>query len=444
MNSFFGKIFGKREVTATPGDGQSGQTPQQPEVRNGGSYDENIVRIRHQDKALTIAAVYRAIEVRMKTMSQIEPEFQSWDRAGQYFRKAMYGADRRLNYLLQVQPNPMMSSEIFWQMAEFNKITFGNAFVYIERDDEGWPYWLWLCDGWGSYDPIRGVYTLTYQGEHGQVCVQADRRDVLHVPNTYKYYGSIMGIPTLQFACETLTLQATNRAQAKDNAAKGGKMKLIIGEDKPAQGAGTLAFGLMNKDSMNDYAREVNDLFYMQDVIALRNLDKVTPISMNAQQLQLLEQMNFGIPEVARFYAVPKALLMDDSNASYKTPSEATQELLNRTISPAAEEWMAELTRKILTPMDYGLWRFEAKIGKLFKFDRKATSEINKTKIETGVASPNELRLEMNMPKVEDGDTYFVSANLKPIREAAMMQELTMGKPANASGGEGAGEGGNE
>ena len=185
MDNFFTKMFQRREVAKPAQQTDVVPTPPQPSG-NSGSYEENVVRIRRQDRALTIAAVYRAIEVRMKTMSQIEPEFQSWDKSGKYFRKAMYGPDRRLNYLLQVQPNPMMSSEVFWQMAEFNKITFGNAFVYIERDEEGWPYWLWLCDGWGSYDQVNGKFTLTYLSERGPVNIIADKRDVLHVPNTYK------------------------------------------------------------------------------------------------------------------------------------------------------------------------------------------------------------------------------------------------------------------
>ena len=437
MDYFFKNWFQHRESGE-----KSTTTEASTEHKKTISYEDNVNRVNSQDRALTIAAVYRAIEIRMKMMSQVEFEFQSWDKQRQYYAKATYGADRRMNYLLQVQPNPMMSAKEFWQQSEFNKISYGNAFVYIQRDSEGWPYWMWLCDGYGSYDPLSGKYTLSYLGEHGQVNIIADKADVLHVPNTYKYYGTNMGIPTLVYARETLTLQATNRGQALDNTAKGGRMKLIVGEEKPATAVGTAAFGMINKKFANDYAKELNDLWYSgQDVLAIRGLDKVIPISMNAQQLQLLEQMNFGIPEVSRYYGVQKPLLMDDSNSSYKTPDQAMQAFLSGTIAPSAEEWVAEITRKTLTPLDYGAWRYEAKIGNLFKFDRKATSDINKMKIETGVASPNELRMEANMPRIEGGDTYFVSANLKPVQD--VLTPPVQPQEPTTNGGEGA-EGGDE
>jgi hypothetical protein len=52
-------------------------------------------------------------------------------------------------------------------------------------------------------------------------------------------------------------------------------------------------------------------------------------------------------------------------------------------------------------------------------FDRKATAEINKMKMETGVSSVNELRADNNMPQVDGGDVIFVSANLRNINEKA-------------------------
>ena len=428
MDNFFVKMFQRRETTPTTA------ASSQPVAVAGGRFEEKVHHVTSQDTALTIAAVHRAIEVRMKTMSQIDIEFQQWDRVGECFVRAGWGYGRLWNYLLQVEPNPLMTAETMWQQAEYNKITYGNAFIWIERDELGDPLHMWLCDGWGSYDPITLKYTLSYQGMHGHTSVIADRMDVLHVPNTYRYQGSIMGMPTLTFARQTLTLQATNNAQAQENSAKGGKMKLIIGED--TQGSyGAIGNGLYDKSEMTRYASELNDLFYSQDVIALRALDKAIPISMNAQQLQLLEQMGFGIPEVARFYAVPKALLMDDSNSSYRTPEEASRELLSRTISPAAEEWTTELQRKLLNVNDYGKRRFEAKIGSLFKFDRKAQAEINKMNIETGVMSVNELRRENNMPQIENGDVHYVSANLKPISEA-MNTDVFPNNGQQAEGGE--------
>ena len=39
------------------------------------------------------------------------------------------------------------------------------------------------------------------------------------------------------------------------------------------------------------------------------------------------------------------------------------------------------------------------------------------SRIQCGIDTPNEARLAQNKPAVPDGDTVFVSANLKTIRE---------------------------
>ena len=298
-----------------------------------------------------------------------------------------------------------------------HKIAYGNAFIYVERDEEGEVKYLWLCDS-GDYIETNDRYTLQYHGLGGLRIIEARRSEVIHLANTYRRQGSIMGIPTLEYALRTLTLKATEMGQALETAAKGGRMKLIISEERKGN-QGLLSGGMYDKDEVNKYADEVNRKWHTQDVIALQGLEKATPYSMTGAEMQLLESMGYGDVEIARLYGVPKALLMDDSNSSYKTPEAATQELLSRTIAPAAKELVSELQRKLLDERDFERRRFEAKIGDLFMFDRKATAEINKMKMETGVSSVNELRADNNMPQVDGGDVIFVSANLRNINEKA-------------------------
>jgi len=392
-----------------------------------GSFEAKIEHIRGNQGALTIPSVHRAIEVRMKTMAMIVIEYQQLMGAGKYFRKSMRGNGSHLNYLLQVEPNPLMSAADLWEQVEYHKIAYGNAFIYVERDEVGEVKYLWLCDS-GDYIETNDRYILQYHGLGGLRIIEARRSEVIHLANTYRRQGSIMGIPTLEYALRTLTLKATEMGQALETAAKGGRMKLIISEERKGN-QGLLSGGMYDKDEVNKYADEVNRKWHTQDVIALQGLEKATPYSMTGAEMQLLESMGYGDVEIARLYGVPKALLMDDSNSSYKTPEAATQELLSRTIAPAAKELVSELQRKLLDERDFERRRFEAKIGDLFMFDRKATAEINKMKMETGVSSVNELRADNNMPQVTGGDVIFVSANLRNINE-------TQKAGNNAGGGE--------
>lgn len=413
-----------REAEPQP-NGQKGA------INNGGSFaEDNAVRVGTPEKALMIAAWYRGLELRMKTMGQLVPQYQRKNRQedGGNFIENTYGKAGFLNYRLQVRPNPIMTATTFWQQVEFMRIMTGNALVYVERDSDGEPRYFWLCTG-GSYNEITGEYLLQYLSDKGRQQVTVGRDDVLHWANTYKYQGSIWGIPTLQFAVQALSLQATNNKQAMENAAKGGRVKLLISEEKPNTVGGTLALGMFNKGEADKYAAEINAKIYQQDVTALRGLEKVQQISMSAQEMQLLEQLGFGVAEVGRFLGIPLSLLMDYSNSSYKTPEAATQELMQRTIQPQIGEIEDELNAKLLYPGDWGSRRFHVCELPLLRLDMKSQADIDLKRLQTGW-SPNEIRGQYDMPAVEGGDDHYVSTNLAVAGSEKLKGNVSEGRPA--------------
>ena len=160
---------------------------------------------------------------------------------GGNFMQDMRGLGKRINYLLQEEPNPIMSASDLWKLVEINRLFFGNSFVYIERDEFGFPLHLWLVKS-GGYNIVSGTYsTIVYLSDHDYVTLtNVPREDVLHFANTFRYQNGIWGIPTLQYAIETLSLNRTLRQQSLETAAKGGRVKLIIGEEKPAGTASTV------------------------------------------------------------------------------------------------------------------------------------------------------------------------------------------------------------
>lgn len=405
-------------------DGRSSETV-------GTNFEENVVRISTPGKALTIGAWYRGVDIRMKMMGQLLPQYQRKDRDGGNYVQYNYGRAGMLNYKLHVRPNPISTASTLWQQVEYLRIMTGNGLVYIERDGSGEAFDVsnfWLCNG-GVYNEQTGTYDLWYLSDRGQQFIGGvDRRDVLHFANTFKYPGTIWGMSTLAFAIQALSLQATNNRQAMENAAKGGRVKLLIGEEKPASAAGTLAFGMFDKGQMDKYAREINEKIYHQDVVAMRGLDKVQQISMTAQEMQLLEQLGFGVAEVGRFLGIHLSMLMEYSNSSYKTPEEATQELMQRTIQPQIPEIEQEFFEKLLTPFDYGYRRIHICEQPLLRLDLKSQADIDLKRLQTGW-SPNEIRGQYDMPAVEGGDDHYVSTNLAVAGSMKLKGESGGGNP---------------
>ena len=405
----------RREVSSgVPSTTDPSAASNQP-TTTGATYEEKIVRVRRPELALTVSAVYRAVELRAKTEAQFAIQYQKMNAAGGNFVPDMWGPGKNINYLLQVQPNPISSAASLIEQVVIRRLLLGNAFVYIERDEWKDPAALWLAEC-GGYNEITGTYALTYLNERGvKFKVDAPREDVLHFPNTFRYYDGFWGMSTLQYAFDTLSLIKTESRHALETAAKGGRMKLIIGEEKPPQGAGTLAFGLMNKGEIDKYAAELNEKVYQQDIIGIRGLSALHNISLSNQDMQLLEQMNLSLDDCARFFGTPRPMLMLDTNSHYTTYTNATLEYLQRTVQPDVTEMEQEFNRKLLRREDFGRRRIHMCEQPLLRLDKEAQAKVDQLQLQTGAATVNEIRAQYDRPSVPNGDIVYVSTNLAEL-----------------------------
>ena len=434
MDNIFANLWRKREevvthptvsLTTDP-KAASNQPPQ-----NNGSFEERVVRVNNPQTSLTISAVYRAVELKAKTIGSMEMQYQRKDSERGNFVPSMYGDGRVLNWLMQKRANPIMTgAELFQQMSICREM-MGNAFVYIERDEVGVAKNLWLAFC-GGYDYMTNTYTLTYNTDHGMRSkFQAPADDVIHWRNTFRNAEGYMGIPTHVYAIQTLSQIATQKQLALETAAKGGRMKLIIGEDT-SKSIAPISTGLYDPKQMNKYADEVNERIYQKDVIALRALDKVQNISMTAQDMQMMEMLGVTLDDCARYYATPRPLLMLDTNSHYNDYTNATMEYLQRTIAPLARELEDLFEAKFLTAADFGKRRFHMCEIPLLRMDLERQAKVDQLNLQTGAKTINEIRAEHDMPSVENGDEPMASANLMTLKALiAKSDASTQLKPGN-------------
>ena len=415
---------GGKTTSGVPSTTDPASAENQP-VASVGDYQERIVYARDPAQALLVGAVYRAVNLRADTMAVMPVQYQKKDYIGGNYTTDMRGLGRRINYLLQEEPNPIMSATDMWRLVEINRLFYGNSFVYIDRDEFGFPKNLWLVKS-GGYNIATGRYSsIVYLTDRGyETKVNVPREDVLHFANTFRYPSGIWGIPTLQYAVETLSLNRTIRAQSLETAAKGGRVKLIIGEDKPANGVGTLAFGLMNKDTMEKYAEELQRKMYAgHDILAIRGLDKIQNISMTAADMQMFEQLGATNDDVSRFFGVPRPLLMLDTNSHYNDYQNATMEFHTRTILPQKTGNEKEISRKLIGFKEYGVRRIHICEKPLLAMDPERQAKVDQLNLQTGAKTVNEIRAEHDMPSVEMGNIVYVSTNLAELGSAKLSGE---------------------
>lgn len=420
MDNFFRRWRTSRREIETTSPGR----PDNHTESSSGSFSEKIVRPNSARASLTISAIYRAVSLIAKTEAQFEMQYQRVSKEGGNFIQDVYGPGRKMNYLLQVSPNPIMSASVLMQQAVIDKLMLGNAFIFIERDSWGDPERLWLARN-GGYNPLNNTYNLIYVTDRGVMSrFEVPARDVIHIPNTFRDKDGYLGISTLQYAFDTMSLIATQKQQSLETAAKGGRVKLILQQEK--QGSqGTLSFGLLNQNELKKYAQEVEADVYSHDVASLHGVTGVHNITMSNAEQQLVEQLNMGFDDVCRFFGVPRPLLMLDSNSHYTTPTNATLELMTRTIQPDVLEIEQEFSRKLLTPDDFGKRRFHMCEQPLLRLDKEAQAKVDLLRLQTGSATVNEIRKQYDMPAVEKGDIVYVSTNLAELGSEKLSGTMT-------------------
>lgn len=407
MNGFFRFWGSKKREVGVPSSTVVSSEP----AATAGNWEANVVAPMGR-RSLLVPAWCRGVSLIMQTMGQMQVQWQRMNGEGGNFIEDRYGFGRKINYLLQVRPNPLMTASEMQEQIEYRKIYWGNAFVYIERDRYGDPEYLWLCTS-GAYDPIMDSYNLVYNGQYGpNVKVSVPSGDVLHFKNVFLTEDMYMGIPMIWVAMNALSIAATGNEQSLQDMAKGGKMKLILGEETNGN-ITPIAKGLYNKEAMDRYAREIQEKMYTSDVVALRGLDKIQVVSQTSQQLQLLESRGFEVAEIARILGIPRIMMMEDGG-NYKMPEHATQEFLLRTIQPRIRKHEDELNSKLLKPEDFGKRRIHVCELALRRLDAKGQAEIDKLHLETGW-SVNELRSQYDLPNIPDGDKHYVSTNLAEV-----------------------------
>ena len=416
--------------------------PSNQEVK-GGSYQERIVYARSPEVAATVSAVYRATTLRADVMGVMPVQFQKKDFDGGNFTTDMRGLGKRINYLLQEEPNPLMTATDMWRLVEINRLMQGNAFVYIERDEFDFPSALWLIKQCGYNINTATYASIVYLTDQGYVIKEnVPAKDVLHFPNTFRYPNG-WGIPTIRYAYDTLTLNKTLSKQALETAAKGGRVKGFISEQAPHAGYSPISQGYFDPEQGKSYAKEITNEVYQQDIVSLRGLDKFTPTSMTAQDMQMIEQAAMTNDDIARFWGIPRPLVMLDTNSHYTSYSDATMEFHTRTILPQKTGNEKEIARKLIPKPDnnplkyYGVYRIHICEDPLMVMDPERRAKVAQLKMQAGLCTVNEARRDFDMPAVEDGDVPMASANLMTLKALiAKSDASTTLKPGNYTVGE--------
>ena len=146
----------------------------------------------------------------------------------------------------------------------------------------------------------------------------------------------------------------------------------------------------------------------------------------------MIEQIGLSYDDCARYFGVPRPLLMLDTNSHYNDYQNATMEFHTRTILPEKADREREIFRKLIGFKDYGFRDIHICEKPLLAMDPERQAKVDQLLLQNGTKTPNEIRQEHDMPSVENGDTPMASANLMTLDALiAKSNAATELKPGN-------------
>lgn len=354
------------------------------------------------DIALTLSAVYRSVEVVSDSVAELECFVVKTDSKG-YSKRV---PNHPLSDMLNNRPNVRMSRFIFWKAMIASMLLRGDAFAWIQRDEKGEPIALhYIPYEWVTIVPPQYIdKPIEYRvvGISGNV----QDKDMIHILNFTT--DGIYGQSTLTHAKNVLELSHAADKHSVGFFNSGCAVGGILKSDLPLQ---------------DEQKKELHDSWYSSfgqsgnpgGLVVLEGGFSYQPVSLSASDSQLIESRRFNLNEVARYFGCSPLKLFDYSNSNYASVEMSQLSFITDTIAPLLAKLEAELTFKLFRDTPFQV-KFNA--NQLIALDKKTSSEYYSRMFNIGCLTTNDIRMELGLPSVENGDVNFVPCNVLSLEKA--------------------------
>lgn len=354
------------------------------------------------DNSLKLSAVYRCVNCISESIAQLPISIYKTDSKGYKIKNTKHD----LYKILNLQPNQRMSRYTLIQLIIQSMLLRGDAYIYPLKNNNGKVEQLIYIpsENVTIIPPKNLVEPVKYQivGINGLV----EEKDILHFIN-YSAEG-IYGISTLQFAYNTLGLSWDAQVHS-ENFFKGGcAVGGVIESDKVLQDK--------QKEDLAKSWNQAHGSGQSNKVAILENGLHYKPISVNPQDAQLLQTREFNVIDICRFFGVSPIKVFDLSKSSYSTIEASNLSFLTDTISPLLQKLELEFERKLFKEEENIDVKFDTSY--LTRTDKSSQASYYQSMFNIGAYQLNEIRKELDLPPVENGDNNFIQVNLQTIDRA--------------------------
>jgi HK97 family phage portal protein len=347
--------------------------------------------------------------------------------------------DDRLDYILNVRPNPEMPAVNMREALLVHALTWGNAYAEITRNARGDVAELWplFPDRMIPRRRNAAPYALYYEYLN-----QDGGRTELEPENVFHLRGpgisGLMGDNVVSRAAKTMSLAA---AQERFASTYFGNNTVIGGALKYPKTLTPEAHERVKRDWEDRYKGP----FKANKPIILEGGMDWLPFKNDAETAQLVASRVFQVEEICRWYGVPPHKVQHLMRATFNNIEHLGIEFVRDALTPWARRHEQEADFKLLPQR--APWRTtKVDLGWLTHGDAKSRFEAYQIARNMGVYTANEIREKEGENTIgPEGDIRIVPMNMTTLERMAAgpaapsaSQPDSGGDPADNSGADGA------
>jgi len=354
--------------------------------------------------ALQLAAAWAC--VRLNSEAVASTPVHLFERDGKGGRNRV---DHPLATIISDSPNSEQTAFEFWGAIAAWLMVRGNAFAEIDRTG-GRLTSLNIIPADQVQVARNEAHDLRYRFTDRNKLIDLPAESVLHIRGFG--FGGDLGLSPITFGVQTL-----GGAIAADEAA--GKLF----------GNGAMPSGILQTEhELSDVQRKQLSGILKQyssstnagKVMVLESGLKFEQLSLNPEDMQMLETRRFHIEEICRWFGVPPIIIghAAQGQTMWGTGVEALIiQWLTTGLNPLFTRIEKRIGKQLLVPGERSRYYAEFSRESLLQADSAAKIAFLSGAVQNGLMTRNEGRAKLNLPAVDGGDALTAQTNLAPLEQ---------------------------
>lgn len=394
-------------VWSTLGLGELGNNDQGAQSTGPTSRGTNSGISVTDEKAMQISAVWTCVRLITETVGSLP--LKVYQREGEDMQdRKLAPFNNPLALLLNISPNRFMTPRQFREAMTCQLVLWGNAYAVIDWNDSRTRPLSVTPLKPEAMKVVRLDGGLTYHYQTNKGLHIFDESSILHI----KGFGTdgVVGLSPLSFARQTLGISASADMFASRTFANGGTPHGVLTTDK-------VLSQKQRKSLRSIYSGISAGAVNAGNLWVLEAGTGYTNISMNPDDMQMLDTRTFQLSEIGRYFRVPSYLMNDSQKAT--TWGSGIEQInlgfLQYTLDPYLTRWEEVLNLKLQTGSNRLKYFVDHNLDGLLRADSKSRAAFFATYAQNGIMSRNEIRKKENLKPVGGADQLTVQVNLTPV-----------------------------